>query len=218
MGVDICYYLDHDLPAGNPQMFYEEFKKRVNGSDVILHNCRGVPFYNLIRKKNTWYILYLNDNSDIGLYYEIDNYRFHFDIYKKTVDVKDIEYEGHAAFDYLRWYHLLDYFRENGKEGHDWLEKAISIYKKYLVPVFHSTKLSLIADSSSYRHETIEGDFLMEQGKSIDDVVELNNTFSPPCKIWRNEEAFGRPKSDYENAAYDWIDAFFIFDLLDKQK
>ena len=217
MGVDICYFIDHDLSTDSPQMFYEEFKKRVNNSNVILHNCDEIPFRDLNCKKETWYILYDNEFPDFCLHYEKDNYSFHLDIYKKLVDVKDIEYLNkknfEKPFDYLRWYQMLDYFRENEKEGHEWLDKPINIYKKYLVSIFHSTKLLLIADSSSYRHETIHGDFIMEQGKSIDEIVELNKTFSPPCKIWRNEEAFGRPKSDYENDAADWIDAFFIFDL-----
>ncbi len=217
MGVDICYFIDHDLPTESPQNLYEEFKKRINDSEVILHNCSEIPFRDVISKNDTWYILYGNEYPDICLHYEKDNYSFHLDIYKKLVDVKDIEYINRknfeTPFDYLRWYQMLDYFRENSKEGHDWLDKPINIYKKYLVSLFHSTKLLLIADSSSYRHETIEGDFIMEQGKSIDEIVELNKTFSPPCKIWRNEEAFGRQKSDYENDDYDWIDAFFIFDL-----
>ena len=38
-------------------------------------------------------------------------------------------------------YQMLDYFRENKKEGHEWLDKPITIYKKYLVSIFHSTKL-----------------------------------------------------------------------------
>ena len=212
MGVDICYFIDHDLPADNPQALYEELKKRVK-SDVILHNCDKTPFCEVSPKSDTYYILYGEDCLNTALYYEKDKYQFELEFYKKTVEVSYIYYDGKTAFDYLRWYQMLNYFRENEKEGHEWLKGAIFIYKKYLVPIFHSTKLLLIADSSSYRHETIWGDFIMENGNSIDEVVELNKTFSPPCKIWRNEEAFGRAKSDYENDSSDWIDAFFIFDL-----
>ena len=212
MGVDICFFIDHDLPADNPQLFYEEFRKRTN-RDVFLHNCDEVPFQNIIHKSDTFYILYSDNYSDISIEYEKDNYLFLLDIYKKTVYVGNTDCDGKTAFNYLRWYQMLDFFRENKKEGHDWLEKSISICKNYLASVFHSTKLIMLADSSSYRHETIVGDFFMEQGKSIEEAVELNKTFSPPCKIWRNEEVFGSPRSDYENDDSDWIEAFFIFDL-----
>ena len=92
MGVDICYCIDHDLPTDSLQSFYEEFKIRINDSEVILHNCSELPVRDVICKKNTWYILYTDEYSDFCLHYEKDNYSFHLEIYKKLVDVKNIDY------------------------------------------------------------------------------------------------------------------------------
>lgn len=78
MGVDILYFIDHDLPTDTPQIFYEEFKKRVCNTDVILHNVNKSPFRDINIKKNTWYILYLDGDSEFALHYEVDNYEFHY--------------------------------------------------------------------------------------------------------------------------------------------
>lgn len=214
MGVDILYFIDHDLPTDTPQIFYEEFKKRVCNTDVILHNVNKSPFRDINIKKNTWYILYLDGYSEFVLHYEVDNYEFHLEVYKKTVRIDNIDFNNKTAFDYLRWYHLIAYLKENKLEGRKWLKIPISIYKKYLKTIFHSQKLLLIADSSSYRHETLYGELIDENnGKSIDHIIELNKSFSSPCKIWKNEDAFGRPESDYWSNHEHEVDAFFIFDL-----
>ena len=109
---------------------------------------------------------------------------------------------------------MVDLFMENDSRCHEWFSTMITTLKETLVPILHSKKLLLTADSSSYTHETMYGDFLMDQGKTIDEALEMNNTFNPPCNIWKNEEAFGRPETDYDSLNDDDCGGpFFVFDL-----
>ena len=58
MGVDICYFLDHDLPTDNAENFLKEFRKRVKGKKVILHDCDKQYWCDVEQEKNAWYIKY----------------------------------------------------------------------------------------------------------------------------------------------------------------
>lgn len=212
MGIDICYFLDHDLPTDNPQVLYEELKKRIPDNEIILHNCEKVPFSTIPLQKNVWYVLYQDTYPDIVLHYEDDIFTYHPSLYKKVADVGDVDKDGKTAFDYLRWNYMKSYFRDNMAEGHQWVSSMINNLN-FLVKVFHSTKLLLTADSSSYQHEMLCDDYLREQGKTIDEALEMNQLFNPPCKVWRNNEAFGRAESDYEGDKNNCAGPFFIFDV-----
>lgn len=209
MGVDICYFLDHDLPTDSPQKLYEELKKRIPDKEIILHNKETVPFY----KKDVWYILPCESNQEISLHYENEIFSLHLEIYKNVVEVREIKKDDKPAFDYLRWYQMITFFMNKEINGLQWFENMIDTLNNTLVSIFHSKQLLLTADSSSIRHETLYGEFLMEQGKTIEEALEMNKSFSPPCKVLRNEEAFGRSEIDYKGNGDDWVGPFFIFDV-----
>ena len=105
------------------------------------------------------------------------------------------------------------YFGDSKAEGRQWVSNMINNLSG-LIKVFHSTKLLLTADSSSYQHETLCNDYLMEQGKTIDEALAMNKSFNPPCKVWRNNEAFGRAESDYKGDMDNCAGPFFIFDVV----
>ena len=213
MGVDICFFLDHDLPMDNPQIFYEELKKRISGKEIILNDYEKTPFNEMQTRKNVWYVLYGFTFPDISLDYKDDIYEIHIELYKNVAYVNEINKDGEIAFDYLRFHRMLTLFQENKNEGKEWFTNMINTLRSTVLPILHSKKLLLTADSSSYRHETLYGDYLMEQGKTIEEALEMNESFTPPCKVWKNKEAFGRPEDDYYGNGDDWIDPFFLFDL-----
>lgn len=214
MGVDILYFLDHDLPLDNIQHFYDELKKRIPDKEIILCDCKKTPFYNIKSRKNVWYVLYGEKYPDISLDYEDDIYNIHLELYKNVAECSELEKNDNIVFNYLHWCQMVEYFKNNEKVGREWFLNMITTFNTTIQPILHSKKLLLTADSSSYTHETMYGDFLMDQGKTIDEALEMNNTFNPPCNIWKNEEAFGRPETDYDSLNDDDCGGpFFVFDL-----
>ena len=86
---------------------------------------------------------------------------------------------------------MNDYFSKNNDFAESWTKKLKSIIQKNLVPIFHSTKLILLKDSSSYEHEKLYNDILLEKGGTFEDVISYNSSFEHPCTILQNEKAFG---------------------------
>lgn len=214
MGIDILYFMDHDLPFDDFRKFCTEFKKRVKGNAFILDDYdTSKPN---IPATDIWHIGRFSDYEDeIHLSYNGKSFQCQLDVYKNTVEIRETEINGDSALDGFKWNHMVDMFeRDFPISGKEWADKMIDICRKYFAPILHSTKILLTADSSSYRHETLAFSFLMEQGKSIDEALELNKSFSPPCKVWRNDEAFGREYEDYYDIdASSSIGALFVFDF-----
>ena len=215
MGVDILYFMDHDLPMNDFRQLCTEFKKRVRGNAVVLDDADGSETN--MPTNGMWHIVrycYSENDVDINLSYNDETFQCSLDMYKNAAEIRETKINGKTAFDTLRWNYMVDMFeRDFPISGKKWADKMIDICRNYFVPILHSTKILLTADSSSYRHETLAGDFLMEQGKTIDEALELNKSFSPPCKVWRNDEAFGREFEDYYDTGKDSIGALFLFDL-----
>ncbi len=215
MGVDILYFMDHDLPTADFRQFCTEFRNRVKGNAVILDNHDGSETN--VPAAGMWHIVrycYSENDADVILSYNDKTFQCSLDMYKNAAEIRETKINGKTAFDTLRWNYMVDMFeRDFPISGKKWADKMIDICRNYFVPILHSTKILLTADSSSNRHETLAGDFLMDQGKTIDEALELNKSFSPPCKVWRNDEAFGREFEDYYDTGKDSIGALFLFDL-----
>lgn len=219
MGIDILHFMDHDLPMDDFHQFYKEFDNRVKGKAVVLEEYDRVgPNYEDFSTNNfpslMWYLKRYSDSENmIHLTYDDGKLHYSFTICRKTVCIEPAEINGEFFFDSPRWNRMIDMFVDEPETGKKWINKKMDICRKYFIPIFHSKQILLTADSSSYRHETLAGDFLMEQGKTIDEALELNKSFSPPCKVWRNDEAFGREFEDYCDTGKDSIGALFLFDL-----
>lgn len=214
MSIDILYFMDHDLPIDDFRKFCTEFKKRVKGNAYILDDYDAskpnIPVTDI------WHIERFSDYEDeIHLSYNGKNLQCSLGVYKNTVEIRDTEINGESGFDWFKWNHMVDIFETDRPiSGKEWKNKIIDTCRNYFTPILHSTKILLTADSSSYRHETLAFNFLMEQGKSIDEALEMNKSFSPPCKVWRNDEAFGRKYEDYyDTDVNSSIGALFVFDF-----
>lgn len=70
MGVDICYFVDHDLPMDSADAFINEFSKRVNG-DVEVYDINDVCDYQATEKKGKWRVSY---DSEYGEYDSFEKY------------------------------------------------------------------------------------------------------------------------------------------------
>ena len=63
----------------------------------------------------------------------------------------------------------------------------------------------LLKDSSSWGHETLGGENLVDEGATIEEALARNSTFEDPCAVLKNDEAFGHSK--------DLRQPTYIFDL-----
>lgn len=225
MGVDILYFIDHDLPTDNADVFLTEFRKRAGKNKVVLYddnnNDNNQNEGDENPKKNTWKIIFngtfeksLSDFGRISIFYEDEHLKLELYLYKKVVEVFDMQIDRNNIPPWCRWYHIIQSFESNNPyNAKDWVKTLRDNYKKYLVPLFHSSKVLLTADSSSYRHETLYSDYLMDKGMSIEEALEKNNEFSLPCKVLKNDDVFCRHKSDYLDEGEDDIGALVLFDL-----
>lgn len=221
MGVDILYFLNHDLKTDTAENFLVDFKSRINGKDVILYDCEKQSWTDNEPKNGVWYILYnksfeSNFNSNkLDLFYKDDNLQLDLALSKNTVCVFEMKIDGKDIPAWCRWYTLCNVFEKNSPyNAKEWVHTMVENYKKYLVPIFHSTKVLLTADSSSLRHETLGAEFLREKGMTIEDALEKNKEFNPPCKVFKNDAAFGRKSEDYyDEQSENPIGALFLFDL-----
>ncbi len=219
MGIDICYFLDHDLSLNNHERLCEELRKRVNDKEVIFHDCDTEQAEYSGPKMNVWHVnFYKADKSilfddEIHLFFNNGTFDCTIELYKGAAFLVDLNIDGENPFNYLRWNHMIDLFRDEAEKGKEWKNLLLNVCNQYIVPILHSKKILLTADSSSFRHETLGGEYLMEKNMTIEEALEMNNSFSSPCKVWRNEEAFGRAQEDYWDDGDDFIGSFFIFDF-----
>lgn len=214
MGVDICYFIDHDLPNDNALEFLETFKNRVNGKEVILHDVEKLWFAEVEKKNGVWYILYsksfeksLNNVGEIRFYYKDDILELELDLYKKVIDVCSMQVNEKNIPTWHRHHEISSYYRGEEDYIKGWIKSIQDNYKKYLVPLFHSKEVLLTADSSNRLHETVYGDYLMGRGMSIEEALSVE-----PCIVLRNYDCF-KTTSD-ENEPYNENKLpFYIFDL-----
>lgn len=198
MGVDIVYFVDHDLPMESASSFLKEFNKRIKGNihwnvyadtdicsfDNYFPNTQGdvcITFYNENEKKIT---------IDLSLA-------------RRTLQI--FELPGWDKIDCYRWDTVNKYLSNNKDFAETWTKNLIYIINEKLVPIFHSTKLILLKDSSSYEHEKLYNEILLEKGGTIEDVISYNSTFEHPCTILQNADAFGHSSNVNQ--------PIYIFDL-----
>ena len=220
MGVDICYFLDHDLPTDNAKDFLKEFKKRVKGKKVILHDCEKQYWCNVEQENNVWYIKYLETFEgtfcshvfNLSVSYKNKNYEIELSIYRKCIEIDEMKYKGQPIPAYCRWNRMYTFLQDDKTFdeytlyiARNWINNMLERYKEFLNPIFHSSKVLLTEDSSSFRHETLAGDFIMEKGLSIDEALDKNNEFASPCTVLKNENCFG--------FALETDEPFFMFNF-----
>ena len=219
MGIDICYFLNHDLPTDTHEHLCNELRKRVNGKEVLFSNFDLEELPQNSEKADVWHVTsYPSYRKGFSLLYYDGIFSCEIELCKSACLLSEFEINHTNPFDYLRWNHMVNMFQDTPEKGKQWKNSMLDYLSRYIVPIVHSTKVLLTADSSSYRHETIGFDYILEQEKSIDEALEMNRLFSPPCKIWKNDEAFGRDYSDYWDKGDDFSGALFMFDVACKEK
>ena len=132
--------------------------------------------------------------------------KFEFRVFPNTLDVSSFVM-GNFDISNTRWYMMLNFFEQDIDLAKKWKDSTIGYFKSFVVPIFHSNKLMLIADAGM-RHCCLE-DFIMD-GKTIEETLALNQAFDIPCKVYCNDEAFGIKKSDYWDGE---IGPIFLFNL-----
>lgn len=185
MGMDICYITDHDLPTENLNEFVKEFQKQTKTDKIIATTIQN-SFPDIVDKNDdTWYIFYENSN-----HIEILSNQFNIYVYKKTIDI--VDFNGTC----INWNTMMRYLEYDIETAKNWHNEIIELFKQFIVPIFHSTKLMLLADSFCERHEKLI-DYIIDEGKTIEEALTLNKTFEKPCKVYRDQNIFGIKESEY---------------------
>ncbi len=196
MGVDILYYVDHDLPTDCAQSFLAEFNKRA-GADGKWRIIGGWVDGSLEKQ-------FPNPDGDIHIYKTCGDSEIELEFEKNTLLIRKLPCWMDKV-DFCRWHTMNDFFAQNVDYAKEWKENLVSLIKENLAQVFHPTKVILLKDSSSYEHETLGGENLEEEGGTIEEALALNSTFEQPCAVLKNDEAFGHSK--------DLRQPIYVFDL-----
>lgn len=242
MGVDIFYFVDHDLPTDSAENFMKEFSKRVNGNVEVYdwsHECDecdkeywrlteyssegekviefSKPDHSKFMKDDKWYVCYdseydgtfesnfPNPSGDLQIHYSSEKLNVDLHLAKNTLMIWGLKKNWDDKIDCYSWYTVDSFFSENREPAHEWKELLVAQIKEILKPIFHCTEVLLVKDSSSYEHETLHGEFLREDGNTIEEALKRNSDFETPCDILRNDEVFGHDE--------DLEQPFFLFDV-----
>ena len=184
MGCDIAYYLDHDFPDMTPKKFLSEFKKRAAPLDVTFTGWGDSPYPDIqkIKIENSW-IFYCYDtdyksafSSDmdftIKLYTPGNKHRWIIYPGKKIIEL--FFEDDDLGFIYnRRWWSFVEYHLSGLDKDYEIINRintTLAEIKKFIIPIFHSTKMIAIGDQGSY--QAMESDFA--EGKTIAEA--LNNS------------------------------------------
>ena len=129
MGVDICYFMDHDFEITTIENFLSDFCKRANISiskgkitELINQNISpsDYPFENTLElsfsldKYSFYFVLDSNKNflKDYGIKinYIDDVADLSFEVFKGNIFLHDMKTNGNDEIDFLRWNHLVQFY------------------------------------------------------------------------------------------------------------
>lgn len=197
MGVDIFYFVDHDLSTNSAKNFMDELNRRTGSESTweFLYNEDAGSFENC----------FPNLQGDIEMTFSDADLNVELNLAKHVLMIWNLKKSWQTEVNYCRWWRMNQFFAEEIEYAKEWKEKMTSQIKEVLVPIFHSTKVLLAKDSSSYEHECLWSEYLLENGDTIEEALSRNAHFEHPCEILRNDEAFGHSKEVQQ--------AFYVFDL-----
>lgn len=196
MGIQINYFVDHDLSLDSVKTFLSEFLKRTHEDnhwkiEADTNLCDFESFFP-------------NTQGNISIYNFTDNLQtqIELDLSMKTLQIFSLPH-----FDEIDcfWENLNKEFSENTVVSKKRISQLISTIKENIVPVFHSTKLILFNQETFNEHKVLYKEKLIENGCSIEEVLKYNKTFDNPCAILTNENA-------YKNYS-DLYQPIYLFDL-----
>lgn len=196
MGVDILYYVDHDLPTDCAQSFLAEFNKRA-GADGKWRIIGGWADGSLEKQ-------FPNPGGSVHIYKVEGDSEIELDLAKNTLMVWNLP-GWMDKVDFCSWHTMDDFFAQNVNYAKEWKENLVSLIKENLAQVFHPTKVILLKDSSSWEHEMLGGVNLEVKGDTIKEALARNSMFEEPCAVLKNDEAFGHSK--------DLRQPIYVFDL-----
>lgn len=176
-----------------------------NGKSYENKTIIDKPIHSRFMKDGKWYVCYDSEYGDyptfegyfpnpkhgIRIHYSNNDLDIELELAKKTLMIWKIKNNWDNEIDCYRWYTMNDFFSDDIEFAKSWKEKLILQVKDFLTPVFHCSEVLLVKDSSSYEHETLTYEYLVENGESIEEALLRNSEFKEPCAILRNDESFG---------------------------
>jgi len=180
MGCDIEYYLDHDFIGLSAAEFLAEFKKRIAPLPLMFTGMDDSPYSKNEPLSNCWEIdCFLYDfetaysmRKDCGitirLHQENRSHAWELFINPKTMCFSPFGDEFNFLHGTHRWREFREeYLMNRNPEIETNIQTTFEEIKKYIVPLFHSTKLIAIGDQGL--HE--------EMGAAIDEGASIEESF-----------------------------------------
>ncbi len=201
MGCDIQYFLDHDFTKININDFLEELKKRIAPVQLyILNDKDDSKSLKDLGIKECWSIYFEGDEhnldeASISYYKEDEKHWWKLYVYKNTMNFCLVDKELTFSSG-LRWsFFRDDYLKNRSPEIKSRIDKTIEEVKKYIVPVFHSTKLVAMGDQGLY--EILEDD--LTDGATFDEAYNSKQIRDEGYYVELYYYGSTRVLSDYKN-------------------
>lgn len=207
MGVDVLFFVDHDLPTDSADNFIAalEMRKHRDKSWQLLDEqiykdkdtiCKVYPNYNASSFEHGVWVSFSNDDAE-----------FNFILHKHAVEIEYFLINKKEVINNYRWQTVHDFLLMDSEPGKKWLAKLFDIVNTYIVPFFHSKQILLIKDSSSELHEKVCSE--ITEGLSINDALSIQH-----CSIVEKKDCFKKTRDELDHKA----EPFFVFDLNEPAK
>lgn len=222
MSVGVCFYVDHDLPTDSAESFRRAFVERSDGNIIVSDIVNEVPdtiFAHGFQKldANLWYFFYCSIEGPFDYIFPAffkllrishtdEEVSMSLRVYKHSIKVEELKMHGKDEINKYQWRSVRDILLTDSEPGRMWKDLLVEIYRKHLLPIFHSKHVLLAKDSSSWLHESVGGEYLGDKGMTLEEALAMH-----PCTVIRSDNCFKFPDEFVFTGSFD--DSFFLLDL-----
>lgn len=222
MGVNACFFVDHDLPTDSAENFIKAFVERSDGNIIVSDIVNEVPdtiFAHSFKKLdvNLWNLFYCSLEGpfeeifpafckELRISHVDGEFSMSLSLYKNSIKVEEIKVHGKDEINKYPWRSFRDILLTDSEPGRMWKDLLLRTYRKYLLPIFHSRHVLLAKDSSSWLHETVGGEYLGDKGMTLEEALAMH-----PCTVIRSDDCFKFPDELVFTGSFN--DSFFLLDL-----
>lgn len=191
MGNSTLYFIDTDLHDIKAEDFHRELEHRI-GAPVTLRGYGNTPYADIEEQGNEWSLICGDTDletafnaRDILLRGQGPGFFTDIYYYGKTFEVDEIVINNNPFVMSCGRFNLFCRdLSENRNRVLKELSEIIRRINKYLKPITHSTRLFLCGDQVYDDDKGWHGDFIMENGASIDQALEFNSKCKNPDPVY----------------------------------
>lgn len=88
--------------------------------------------------------------DEIHLFFNNGTFDCTIELYKGVTFLTDLNIDGKSPFNYLRWNHMIDLFRDEAEKGKEWKNLLLNVCNQYIVPILHLKKSFLLRTAPAF--------------------------------------------------------------------